>query len=74
MKILDLHGDGHETAERKVHSFVYNNELPVKIITGKSEKMRKIVVDTVGLLGYYTHYEGLSNEGCLVITELEFSV
>lgn len=73
MKILDLHGDGYEAAERKVHSFLYNNDLPVKIITGKSEKMRRVVVDTVVLLGYHTHYEGLSNEGCLVVTELEFS-
>ena len=72
MKILDLHGDKHELVEQKVHSFVYNNELPLKIITGKSEKMRQIVVDTVRLLGYDTHYERWSNEGCLVVTEHGF--
>ena len=49
MKVLDLHGDKHEVVEQKVHSFVYNNKLPVKIITGKSEKMRQIVIDTVQL-------------------------
>ena len=69
MKILDLHGESYEGAQQKVHSFVYNNELPVKIITGKSENMRKIVVDTISLLGYHTHYERLVNEGCLVVTE-----
>jgi hypothetical protein len=50
---------------------VYNNELPLRIVTGKSEMMRKIVVDTVSLLGYHTHYERLINEGCLIITEQE---
>ena len=69
MKTLDLHGSQHELVEQQVHHFVYNNELPVKIVTGKSETMRKIVVDTVTILGYYSHYEHLTNSGCLVITE-----
>ena len=69
MKILDLHGERYDLIQQKVHSFVYNNELPVKIITGRSENMRKIVVDTITLLGYHTHYERLVNEGCLVVTE-----
>ena len=69
MKTLDLHGDTYDSAEQKVHSFIYNNDLPVKIITGNSEKMRKMVADTVTVLGYYTHYERLTNAGCLVVTE-----
>jgi len=72
MKTLDLHGDNYEGAQQRVHSFLYNNELPVKIITGRSEAMRKVVTDTVSLLGYHTHYERLINEGCLVVTEQEF--
>jgi len=59
---------------QQVHSFVYNNELPLRIITGKSEIMRKIVVDTVSQLGYYTHCERLINEGCLIITEQQFVI
>ena len=74
MKTLDLHGTKHEGVVQKVHSFVYNNELPLRIITGKSEAMRKIVVDTVGLLGYHTHYERLINEGCLIVTDQEFVI
>ena len=74
MKTLDLHGIRHEGVVQQVHSFVYNNELPLRIITGKSEAMRKIVVDTVSLLGYYTHYERLVNEGCLIVTEQEFVI
>jgi|TARA_R110000824_G_scaffold375942_1_gene566963 hypothetical protein len=71
METLDLHGERYEGVQQKVHSFVYNNNLPVRIITGKSEAMRKIVIDTISLLGYHTHYERLINEGCLIVTEQE---
>tara|TARA_B100000029_G_scaffold514356_1_gene616863 strand:+ start:3373 stop:3597 length:225 start_codon:yes stop_codon:yes gene_type:complete len=74
MKTLDLHGMRHEGVAQKIHSFVYNNELPLRIITGKSETMKKIVVDTVGELGYHTHYERLINEGCLIVTEQELVI
>ena len=72
METLDLHGIRHEGVVQQVHSFVYNNELPVRIVTGKSEIMRKIVVDTINILGYHSHYERLINEGSLIITEQEF--
>jgi hypothetical protein len=72
VQTLDLHGEKYEVVQQRVHSFVYNNDLPVRIITGKSSAMRKIVVDTVGLLGYHSHYERLINEGSLIITEQEF--
>ena len=74
METLDLHGERHEQVVQKVHSFVYNNDLPVRFITGKSETMKKIVVDTVSQLGYYTHCERLINEGCLIVTEQEFVI
>jgi len=69
VKILDLHGNDHASVEQEVHSFVYNNELPVKIITGKSPTMRQLVIDTITQLGYYSHYERFVNEGSLIITE-----
>jgi len=72
VKTLDLHGIRHEGVVQQIHSFVYNNELPVRIVTGKSEIMRKIVVDTISILGYHSHYERLINEGSLIITEQEF--
>ena len=74
MKTLDLHGERHEGVVQQLHSFVYNNELPVRVITGKSEIMRRIVVDTVSQLGYHTHCERLINEGCLIVTEQEFVI
>ena len=72
MKTLDLHGIRHEGVVQQVHNFVYNNELPVRIVTGNSKIMRKIVVDTISVLGYHSHYERLVNEGSLIITEQEF--
>mgnify|MGYP001444476995 FL=1 len=69
MKTLDLHGTSHINAETLVESFFYNNEFPVKIVTGKSEKMHKIVLDIIDRYGYDYHYERLVNQGCLVITD-----
>jgi hypothetical protein len=74
MRTLDLHGIKHEGVVQQIYQFVYNSELPVRIITGKSEIMKKIVVDTVSQLGYYTHTERLINEGCLVVTECKFVI
>ena len=74
MPTLDLHGIKHEGVVQQIHTFVYNNELPVRIITGNSAILRKIVIDTVSLLGYYTHRERLVNEGCLVVTEQELVI
>lgn len=69
MNTLDLHGSHHQNVEQLVESFFYNNEFPVKVITGKSEKMHKIVLDIVERYGYDYHYERLINQGCLVISD-----
>jgi len=72
MKTLDLHGNDHSKAALLVEEFIHSTELPAKIITGKSEAMRQIVLDIIGPLGYHSHYERLVNEGSLIITEQEF--
>jgi len=43
---LDLHGVKHEAVEHLVEDFVFNNQsyIPLKIITGNSQKMKKIVI------------------------------
>jgi hypothetical protein len=45
MKELDLHGYVYPFVEDEVENFVllYSKELPLRIITGKSENMRQIV-------------------------------
>ena len=55
MEILDLHGLFHTDVPLEVENFLFLNSgnLPVKIITGKSEKMKKIVIDILIKNGYY---------------------
>ena len=46
-KQLDLHGVRHEDVERLVENFVLLNELPLKIITGNSDEMRRLVINVL---------------------------
>jgi|TARA_R110000824_G_scaffold219638_1_gene406611 hypothetical protein len=68
MKRLDLHGIRHEEVEALVYNFLFSNDLPVKVITGKSEPMQKIVKKIVGENGMGWHYERSINFGCLIVT------
>ena len=47
MKKLDLHGVRHIDVERLVENFVLLNEPPLTIITGNSDRMRRIVINTL---------------------------
>tara|TARA_B100000287_G_scaffold433025_1_gene493725 strand:- start:844 stop:1044 length:201 start_codon:yes stop_codon:yes gene_type:complete len=55
MNKLDLHGVRHNDVERLVQNFVLLNEPPLTIITGNSERMRQIVVNT--LINHDIEYE-----------------
>ena len=44
---LDLHGVKHEDVDRIVENFVLLNEVPMKIITGNSEKMMLMTLDVL---------------------------
>ena len=46
-KTLDLHGVKHEDVDRLVENFVILNEVPMKIITGNSEKMMELTLDVL---------------------------
>ena len=47
MKKLDLHGVRHMDVERLVENFVLLNEPPLTIISGNSDRMRQIVINTL---------------------------
>lgn len=49
MKELDLHGHYHHEIQSLVENFVMMNhdEIPLRIITGKSEFMRNLVKDVL---------------------------
>ena len=55
MKKLDLHGIKHEDVDRLVENFVLLNNPPLTIITGNSDRMRQIVVNT--LMNHQINYE-----------------
>jgi hypothetical protein len=67
MKELDLHGLSHEDVWDVVENFVLinNEELPLRIITGYSDRMKEIVT---GVLDSYDYaYEVPAHNGGEVI-------
>jgi len=46
-KTLDLHEVKHEDVDRLVENFVLLNKVPMKIITGNSEKMMLMTLDVL---------------------------
>ena len=46
-KTLNLHGVKHEDVDRLVENFVLLNDVPMKIITGNSEKMMELTLDVL---------------------------
>jgi len=47
MKTLDLHGKRHHEVTRLVEDFMLENELPVRIVTGNSFLMKKLVEESL---------------------------
>ena len=47
MKELDLHGTKHEDVDRLVENFVLLNKSPIRIVTGNSDKMIRLVTDVL---------------------------
>jgi hypothetical protein len=63
---LDLHGLKHIEVEDEVENFILVNEPPFKIITGKSDEMRRMVKK---LLDYYeyNYYIPAHNAGEIIV-------
>ena len=69
METLDLHNKRHRDVERLVEDFLHWYDLPVKIITGDSDKMKQLVIGVVKRYKLYCHYENLRNSGVLIVTK-----
>jgi DNA-nicking Smr family endonuclease len=63
---LDLHGYKHIEVEDEVENFILRNKTPMRIITGNSEKMKKLVMK---ILEHYEfkYYIPAYNTGEIVI-------
>ena len=71
MTEIDLHGFKHDEVENKLANLLilhYNmNNFPVKIITGKSEKMKKIVREIVEIQGFTIDDFWKDNPGVIIL-------
>ena len=71
MDTLDLHGTRHDDAEYKIHRFIYRSQIPCKIITGHSDRMKKIVRAVIKEYDLTCDYESCINFGSLIVTDNE---
>ena len=69
MDTLDLHGTLHEDAEYKIHRFIYRSDIPCKIITGHSERMKEIVRSVVNEYDLACDHESCINFGSFIVTD-----
>ena len=70
MKKLDLHTVKHTNAPDEIRKFLNYAEIPAKIVTGHSKKMREIVEKIVKEYDYYCYFESSSNFGALIINNI----
>lgn len=69
MKILDLHGVYHYEVEKVVVNFVFLNDLPLKIITGNSIKMKQIVFKLLDQYDFLYFPESNINHGAYIVRD-----
>ena len=65
---LDLHGKRHEDIDRIVENFILLSEIPSKIITGNSFKMKQLVVSVIERHGFDWKYD-VPNYGCIIVID-----
>ena len=69
LKTLDLHKTKHKDVEDTVASFLNWAEIPCRIVTGNSNRMRRIVEKMVDKYGYHCYNENTLNHGSLIVVE-----
>jgi len=69
MNSLDLHGESYEEAEQLSVVFIEKNidNLPVEIITGNSNDMKKIILNIANKLNLNVYPKNHYNLGCLIV-------
>lgn len=66
---LDLHRIKHQDVEERVARFLNWVELPCRIITGDSSKMKTIVKKMVDKYGYHCYHESALNYGSFIVVD-----
>ena len=67
MKKLNLHKKRHDDVDRLTENFVLLNELPLEIITGKSNKMISIVEKVLKRHQFKYYNKWHTNIGSIVV-------
>jgi len=68
MKVVDLHGVRHKDVYGLLEKPCVDDDVPFIVVTGKSNTMKKIVIEIVATFGLYAR-EKLDNSGRLVVYE-----
>ena len=68
MKVIDLHGVRHKDVYGLLEKQCVDDDTPFVVVTGKSNTMKKIVIQIVKTFGLHAK-EKLGNSGRLVISE-----
>tara|TARA_Y100001938_G_scaffold92076_1_gene126300 strand:- start:406 stop:720 length:315 start_codon:yes stop_codon:yes gene_type:complete len=69
LETLDLHKVKHQDAEEQIARFLNWVDVPCRIITGNSNKMKEITKKMVDKYGYHCYNESTFNQGCLIVIE-----
>ena len=72
-KSIDLHGLSHEESLVKVEEYLllnsFNNDLDLELITDKSPKLQKKIINQILIKHDYNYYIPNYNTGVMFITD-----
>ena len=68
MKEIDLHGVRHRDVYKLLEKYYMAGDVPFVVITGKSNTMKKIVIQVAATFGLHAR-ESISNVGRLIVSE-----
>jgi hypothetical protein len=76
-KVIDLHGISHEKALVMVEEYLlmnsFGNDLELELITGKSPKLQKKIIENILTKYDFNHYIPNHNTGMMYITDTKIN-
>ena len=77
MKKIDLHGMSHEKALMIVEEYLllnsFGNDLELELITGKSPKLKKKIIENILTIYDFNYYIPNHNTGMMYITDTKIN-
>ena len=76
-KVIDLHGVSHEKALVMVEEYLlmnsFGNDLELELITGKSPKLQKKIIENILTKYDFNYYIPNHNAGMMYITDTKIN-